>query len=120
MSAPTRVSRQPTAGDRDLRRAWWSLALYPVSFVLAFVIGEGLFSMLVEEGADATVWEILLAATPALLVFVAPGVAAYLFGRRARHGGREDALAPMVIGAVVGLGFVALNLLSFLAQLLFA
>ena len=119
MSAPTKVSRQPTPGDRDLRRSWWTLAFYPVSFVLSFVIGEGLYSALVEEGTDPAFWEILTAATPALLVFVAPGVAAFLFGRRARHGGRDDALAHMVIGAVVGLGFVALNLLSSLLQVVF-
>jgi hypothetical protein len=116
MSAPARVSRPPTPGDRDLRRSWWSLAFYPLGFVLAFVVGEGLYSMLVEDGAEAAVWEVLVAATPALVLFVTPGVAAFLFGRRARQGGREDALAPMVIGAVVGLGFVAVNLVSFLLQ----
>ena len=119
MSAPTKVSRPPTPGDRDLRRSWVSLAFYPVTFVLAFVIGEGLHSLLVEEGADATLWQILVATVPALLVFVLPGLAAYLFGTRARRGGREDAMAPMVIGAVVGVGFVGLNLVSYLLQVLF-
>jgi hypothetical protein len=28
--------------DLAYRRAWWSLALYPLTFVAAFVVGEAL------------------------------------------------------------------------------
>ena len=99
--------------DVAYRRAWWSLALYPITFVLAFVIGEGLLSVLAEDVAEPAFWEALAAATPALLVFASPGVLAVVFGRRAMRWGRRDGKVPAVVGAAIGLGFAALNGLAF-------
>jgi hypothetical protein len=109
-----------TAGaDRAYRRAWWSLALYPVSFVAAFVIGEGLYSAMGGDSGHVAWWKPLVAATPAILVFVVPGVLAMRFGRSAQRQGRADGRNPAMIGAVVGLGFVALNLASLVLMVLF-
>jgi hypothetical protein len=114
-----RDERPRTAGPADVayRRAWWSLALYPVTFVAAFVIGEGLLSVLTEDAADAAAWQVLVAAVPALLVFVVPGILALVHGRTAIKLGRSDGKAPAIVGAVLGLGFIALNLVSYVVGL---
>jgi hypothetical protein len=94
------------------------LALYPATLVGAFVIGEGLVTLQTDDTRDPTFWEALLAVVPALLVFVVPGVLAVYFGRNAVRLGRPDGTAPAVVGAVIGLGFVALNLMSYVAGLM--
>ena len=118
MSRPHAPVVRPTDADRAYRRAWWSLALYPVSFVAAFVIGEGIVSMLTDDRGEPAFWQVLLAGTPALLVFVIPGILAVTQGYRARNLGRDDGLVPAIVGAVVGAGFVALNVASYIAQLI--
>ena len=114
-TAPDALAR----ADRAYRRAWWSLALYPVSFVAAFVVGEGLYSLLTDQGASDSWWKALLAGTTAILVFVVPGVLAVANGRAAERHGRIDARWPAMVGAVIGLAFIAVNLLSFLVAQVF-
>jgi hypothetical protein len=123
MSAPTASpassGRAPrTQADTAYRRAWLCLLLYPVTFVLAFAIGEGLVTLQTDDARDPTFLEGLLAVVPALLVFVVPGVLAAWQGCRAVRLGRRDGSAPALIGAVLGLGFVALNLASYVLGLL--
>lgn len=103
-------------GDLARRQAWWSLAFYPVSFVAAFVIGEGIYSWLGGDEDEAAVWIILVAAIPALVVFALPGIAALVLGRRAIRLGRPDGRVPAIVGAVIAIGFAGLNLLSYLVQ----
>jgi hypothetical protein len=112
------TSRRRTPADVAYRRSWLSLLLYPVTFVLAFVIGEGLVTLQTDDVRDPTFVEALIAVVPALLVFVVPGVLAVAFGRRAVRLGRRDGSAPALVGAVVGLGFVVLNLASGLLRLI--
>jgi hypothetical protein len=88
-----------------------------VTFVAAFVIGEGILAMLTDDASDAAVWEVLVAATPALLVFVIPGVLAVTQGRAAMRLGRRDGWVPAVVGAAIGIGFVGLNVVSYLVGL---
>lgn len=109
-----------TPGDVAYRRAWWSLALYPVTFVAAFVIGEGLITVLTGDSQNPSFWQVLVAATPALVVFVVPGILAVVQGRKAMRLGRRDGMTPAIVGAAIGLGFVGLNLASGLLQLIFA
>jgi hypothetical protein len=106
------------SANRAYRRAWWSLALYPVTFVAAFVIGEGLYSVFNGDQGNAAWWEILLAATSAILVFVIPGILAWTMGRTAVRLGRTDGNVPAVVGAAIAIGFAGLNLLSGLLQLI--
>ena len=113
------ASKRAASADRAYRRAWWSLVLYPVSFAAAFAIGEGLYSALTNDQGDAAVWQVLVAGTPALLVLVIPGVLAAIQGRRAMELGRSDGKLPALIGAVIAILFVAPNILSFAAFLLF-
>lgn len=99
------------------RRAWWAIGSYPIAFVAAFVIGEGLYTLLGGDDANPPWWAAPLAATPAIVVFVLPGLAAVVFGRRAMRLGRREGRTPAIIGAAIAASFVALNLLSYLAQL---
>ena len=116
--APAPVHGTPDPAGTALRRAWWSLVLYPVSFVAAFVIGEGLLSVIAADVDDPAPWEIVVAATPALLVFVLPGLLALRFGLRAVRLGRPEGKAPAAVGVVLGLGFVGLNVASYVVGLL--
>ena len=100
--------------DRAYRWAGWSLALYPASFVAAFVVGEGIIAALTDDPDQATLWQVLVAGTPALLVFVLPGILAVTMGRTAKRLGRADGAIPATIGAVIGIGFVGLNVASYL------
>jgi hypothetical protein len=103
--------------DRDLRRAWVAVALLPVALVLAMVVGEGLISALgYQSGSQepVPVGPVLLAGVPALLILVAPGVAAVHYGRRAHRAGRREAIVPAWIGGVAAVVVVAQNVLAFL------
>ncbi|GAA1141148.1 hypothetical protein GCM10009606_20800 [Nocardioides aquiterrae] len=97
-----------------VRRAWWSLLLFLVSFVAAFVVGEGLVTLYGYDSTDADVpgWVLLAAGLPACLVFAAPLLLTWRLARRAGPAGR----APLLVGAVVVGVFLAQNLLGLLAQ----
>jgi hypothetical protein len=119
------VRAEPASGvglsrraDRDLRRAWVAVALLPVALVLAMVVGEGLVSVLgYQSGSQepVPVGPALLAGVPALLILIAPGVAAVHYGRRADRAGRREAIVPAWIGGLTVVVTVAQNLLAFLA-----
>ena len=117
-SAPPVGTVPSPVADRAYRRAWWCVALYPLSFVAAFVVGEGLFSWVDDGIGDPAFWQVLVAGTPALLVFVLPGVFAVSQGRKAIAGGQVDGRLPAWIGAGIGLGFVALNVGQYVVALL--
>lgn len=101
------------AADRAYRRAWWSLALYPLSFGAAFGIGEGLITVLTNDTVAAEFWQMLVAVIPALLVFSIPGILSVHQGRKAMKLGRKDGWVPAIIGAGVAVGFVLLNVASY-------
>jgi hypothetical protein len=101
------------AADTAYRRAWWSLALYPVSFGAAFGIGEGIITALTNDTVAAEFWQMLVAVIPALLVFAIPGILSVLQGRKAMRLGRKDGRVPAIIGAGIAVGFVMLNVASY-------
>jgi hypothetical protein len=107
-----------TPADVAYRRAWWSLALFPLSFVGAFLVGEGLYTLLTDDAADAPVWAALAAGVPALVVFSVPAVLAVVLGRRAMRLGRDAGKVPAIVGLAVAVAFVAQNLLAFVVGLL--
>ena len=107
--------RAPAAGARDVRRAWWSLALFPLSLAGAFAVGEGLASLFGHPagGTDAApVWVMLAAAGPALLVFVTPAVLAVVFARRAQREGDHGGRVPMWVAVALATAFVLLNVVQ--------
>lgn len=101
----------------NLRRSWIAVALIPVSFVLAFVVGEGLYALLGSEPDDATepLWVALVAGVPAIALFLVPCAAAVWFGNRARAEGHRAGLLPLVVGAVLGLWMLVMNTVSLFA-----
>ena len=111
----------PVRGRADIayRRAWWSLALYPVALVAAFVIGEGLITLLTDDVGDPAFWQVLVAGIPALIVFAIPGILAVIEGRKAMRLGRTDGKAPAIVGAVIAIAFVGQNILSYVIGLIF-
>jgi hypothetical protein len=118
------ATSHPTAGGpthRAQHEAWWSLLLFPVSFVLAFLVGEGIPPVFgyPEPSLDSTPWWVItLAVVPALLVFAAPFVVTAHFSNKAVTEGEQRGRLPLILaGAAVGL-FVVLNLAGGLAQFL--
>ncbi|TIC83854.1 hypothetical protein E8D34_14925 [Nocardioides sp. GY 10113] len=109
---------QATGSDRDVRRAWWSLALFVPSTVAAFVIGEGLAAAFgYADLVDVPVGVALAAGLPAILVFALPVAAVWYFGHRAVRRGHPQGRVPIIVAAVVGGGFLALNLLQLAMRL---
>lgn len=106
------------AGGPFTRRAWWSLLGFVPSFALAFLVGEGLISALGYPAGDEeqAPWSAtLIAATPALLVFVLPALAAAHYGRRAMRLGDVRGRLPVAVALAVVAAFVLLNGMSALA-----
>lgn len=106
--------RQPD----DVRRAWWSLALFAPSFVAAFVTGEGLLAALGHSGDPAVPPAIALAAgLPAMAVFALPTLVVGHFARVAVRHGHPEGRTPLVVAALGSGCFVAINLLQLLIGL---
>lgn len=116
-ASPSGTTVDSDAANGAYRRAWWALALYPLSFVAAFAIGEGILSALTEDTDDPVFWQVLLAGAPALAVLVVPGIVSVSQGRKAMRLGRQDGRVPALVGAVIAFGFVGLNLASYLVGL---
>ncbi|WP_225753780.1 hypothetical protein [Actinotalea sp. Marseille-Q4924] len=114
------LGRPYTAARRHLRRAWVAVALVPVAFVVAMLVGDGVGSLLgYESGSvDPTPEVFLLAGLPATVIGLAPAVFALVNGRRAEREGEPQGLVPTVIGAVVALYWLATPILTGVAGLL--
>ncbi|MBI5948155.1 MAG: hypothetical protein HY875_08460 [Chloroflexi bacterium] len=91
-------------GRRNLRRAWVCVALIPVAFVVAMVVGEGLIDALGYPSGekDPPFWAALAVGGPLAALAMAPAVLAFVYGRRARRegGGRPARVATIIGGAV--------------------
>lgn len=125
MSAPSKplvtpVPPVPKPARRLLRVAWVSVALIPVSFVVAMVLGDWLLSVQGYSSGeeDLPLKAVLLAGLPALLVLLMPSIAAIWFGLRAKRRGAPQGFIPVAIGATVAAASVALNSVSVIARLL--
>jgi F0F1-type ATP synthase assembly protein I len=91
------------------------VALVPVAFVAAMLVGEGVGSLLGYESGTAawpSVEVFLLAGLPATVIGLAPALFAVVNGRRAEREGEPQGLVPTVIGAVVALYWVAAPVLT--------
>ena len=114
--APIPASRD----DRDVRFAWACLLSAPVAFVLAFVVGEGIASVMsVEEGATPSVWVAALVLLLAVALFAVPTVLAWWFANRARARGDDRGRVPAIVLTVLAVAFVGVNLLSGVLALVF-
>ncbi|WP_164234372.1 hypothetical protein [Microbacterium hydrocarbonoxydans] len=92
---------------------WGSLALLPISFVFAFVAGEGIATLLgPSDDARPPLWIMGIALTTAALVFALPLLlTAWLSGRAAARGERA-ARAPLLVGVIVVASFILVNVAS--------
>lgn len=92
------------------RRAWTSVALVPLFFVLAFPVGQGIYALLgyQPENADAPVWVVLVASVLIVSVVLVPCAAAVYAGRRAVKAGDRGGLLPAAVGALAGVAVIGL------------
>jgi hypothetical protein len=90
----------------------------PVSFFAAILLGESLLTVQGYESSqtDIPLGAVLKASVPAVLVLIAPPVAAIWFGLRARRLGSTAGSTPALIGAVVGGATILLNILPLLLR----
>ena len=98
----------------DVRRAWLANLLFIPSTVAAFVVGEGLFTLV---GGDETHWWApVVAGLPALLVFALPCVVVGRYALRAGGADVPHAELPFLLALTITFGFGGLNLVSLVAQ----
>lgn len=103
-------SRGRAGEGAALARAWTSVGLIPVAFLVAFAVGQGLYALLGYKPEDAVVplWVGLVANVPGILLFLLPCAAAVRYGSRARSEGRPAGVLPAALGAVLGIWMVVL------------
>jgi hypothetical protein len=116
-------TRSPKAGSlhRQLPKAWWSLILFPVSFVVAFVIGEGLPTWLGFDAAEQSPpwWAVALVFAVAAAIFASPLLVTAYFSNRAAEHGEAGARVPFIFALVLIAAFILVNAASGLLVLLF-
>lgn len=102
-----------SAAWSPLARAWIAVALVPVFFVLAMVVGQVLYSVMgYLPETTMPLWVDLVASAGALVVALIPCAAAVLFGRRTHSAGDRRGLGPLAIGSIAAIGLVVLTLVT--------
>jgi cation transporter-like permease len=115
------VAKKRSDSANPSRAAWLSLLLFPVSFALAMVIGEGIaaaFGHPTPSMETTPWWVIAVAFLVAAAVFAAPLVVVAQLCRRASVVDSTRAKTPLWVALTVVASFVGLNLTSGVAQLL--
>lgn len=92
-----------TKPRHDVRNAWISLVLIPVSLVLADGVLHGLLGLMgIDETAvpeqTPTLLQALAAGIPYTLVMMLPGIGAFWFGTNALSDGDRRGRIPSLIG----------------------
>jgi hypothetical protein len=113
------VHQVPSMGqDRDVRRAWWSFALFVPSLVAAFITGEGLLTAMGHGGDQSPpAGAALTAGLPAILVFALPILVVWYFGHRAERRGHPEGRTPVIVAIVIAVAFLAVNLFQLVVGL---
>ena len=105
-------------GRRLLRWAWIAVAAIPAAFVAGMIIGEGLLTLQGYDGGDSLPPGVIVsAAGPALLLILAPELAAAVLGFRARGRGEASGIIPAVIGIAAAAFTIITNTLPLLLRL---
>lgn len=95
-----------------LGRAWISIALVPVFFVLSFLVQTGIYALTGHDPSTGDVpplWANLAAGLPGLAILLVPCVAGVVYGWRAVRSGVRAGMVPAVLAALVGVGAVVLT-----------
>lgn len=120
MTATKSVERPgaPTPAGAPLHRAWISVALIPVFFVLAFGFGYGVYDALGyrPENDDAPFWVDLVSTVLILAVALGPCAGAVIFGQRARDSGDRRGVVPFGLGAVAGIGLTIMSAVTLIGS----
>lgn len=119
-SGPTTPSSSRSTGEgprssTPLARAWVSVALVPVFFLVAFAAAQGIYALTGYDpsaGATPPLWADVAAGLPALLILLLPCAAAVAYGLRAYREGARSGLVPVVLAALVAAGGVLLVVLQ--------
>jgi hypothetical protein len=98
---------------RSLRLAWISMAILPLAFVGAMILGDGLLTLQGYHSGDSEIPQrvALMAGIPAVLVLIAPTIPAIGFGLRARQLGIPAGAIPALVGLVAAAMSILLNAL---------
>lgn len=98
-----------------IRKAWLSLLGLPLAFLGSFVVGGFLFSSILrlEEGTMLPLEYLPLLLGMLAVLWGAPTLAAFVFGRRAKGDRARLPYLPAWIAATFSIGFIALNLVSY-------
>ena len=118
----TRSDSPSSTAFGDVRKAWLSMVLVPFAFIGAFLVGEGIVSLLGYPADEVTVppfWAVLVASVPAMVLFAVPALVAAFFARRAAEAGDIRGRVPAWVLLAVTLGFVLLNAGQYLLALIF-
>jgi hypothetical protein len=101
------VDQKPS--DRHpLRRAWISIAWIPVALFLGSILSEQVYRLMgYEPMATVPLWLDLVGWIPTLSVFFIPCAASVLYAREAIRTGDHRGRVPLLIGCLVGIGFLA-------------
>jgi hypothetical protein len=102
----------------DVRKAWISLVLIPVSLVVADGVLHGVLALMgLDEAADPeqtpTLLQAIVAGIPYALVMLLPGIGAFWFGTNALNDGDRRGRIPSLIGLAWGV-VVLIGVLAFL------
>ena len=108
------VEERQAPPSRWLARAWVAVGLFPVTLI---AVTAGAFAfynvMRAEPGQDALPgWVEAVAWVICTAIVLIPCVGAVVFGRRATTAGDPRGRLPTAIGAVAGLGYTLLALIS--------
>jgi hypothetical protein len=114
------VHQVPSAGtDRDVRRAWWSFALFVPSLVAAFITGEALLAAMGHSGDQSPpAGTALMAGLPAIVVFASPTLVIWYFGHQAERHGHPEGRTPVLVAVVIAGAFLAVNLFQLVLGLI--
>ncbi len=104
---------QGSSGRHPLRRAWISIALMPVALFIGAILSEQLYRLMgYDPGATVPLWLDLVGWIPALGMFAIPCAATVRYGREATRAGDRRGRVPLIIGYVIGIGFLIMAIHS--------
>lgn len=114
---PSAVPPSDHADGASVGRAWVSVALIPVFFIVALAVGYLTYDLLgyKPENDDAPLWADVVVAAAVLIPLWIPCGAAISFGRQATRAGDRRGFVPLALGVVAGVGFTTLSLVDVLA-----
>jgi hypothetical protein len=107
------VSPEPR-NRTPLARAWISVALIPVFFILSFLAQTVIYALAGHDPGSGTVplWADLAAGLPGLAIVLTPCLAGVVHGWRAARAGVRAGLVPAVVAALLGVGAVVLTVVN--------